>query len=308
MFPNPIQPHQAMTQSPTQFAASALAAIKELGSINVPFAELDPRAPASVENVLANRSGIDPETDLVSIPGAWLHLHLKLQASRESLGGGLLLLGSNAGRVVVSPVTALARIAMEASAVSLWLCSNSITWEERLRRFSQIHLKAVFTCLKVMGYDPRDRPDPSTVSKNINLSIEECHSQIDWVKARGWTCSKGKRKGKEPTIRTWAEEVPTYTSMMKEASAAAGLPNEELRSLYAIFSASVHTNPVTVIGGSREGELLRLASAPGAIATALGIYGRAWIQVASWCGVPRQDGALRNLSAVVGVGAALDPQ
>lgn len=297
-----------MTQLPSQFAASALSAIKELGTIDVPFAELAPRAPASVENVLANQSGIDPDNDLVSIPGAWLHLHLKLQASREYLGGGLLLYGSSAGRAVVSPVTALARIAMEASAVSLWLCDHTITWEERLRRFSQLHLKAVFTCLKVMGCDPRDRPDPSTVTKDINLAIEDCHSQIAWVKARGWTCTKGKRRGKEPSIRTWAEEVPSYTSMMKEASVVAGFPHEELRSLYAVFSASVHTNPVTVIGGSREGELLRLASAPGAISAALGIYGRAWVQVASWCGVPCPDGALENLLAVVAVGAASELQ
>ena len=297
-----------MTQSLTQFAASALSAIKELGTIDVPFAELDPRAPASVENALANRSGIDPENDLVSIPGAWLHLHLKLQASRDYLGAGLVLLGSNTGRAVVSPVTALARIAMEASAVSLWLCSNTITWEERLRRFSQLHLKAVFTSLKAMGNDPRDRPDPSTVSKDIKLSIEDCHSQINWAEDRGWTCSKGKQKGKKPTIRTWAAEVPTFTSMMKEASVVAGLPHEELRFLYAVFSASVHTNPVTVIGGSSEGERVRLASAPGAISTALAIYGRACIQVASWCGVPCPDGALENLFAIVAVGAALDPQ
>ena len=60
------------------------------------------------------------------------------------------------------------------------------------------------------------------------------------------------------------------------------------------YKASALTNPVIVIGGSSEGERLRLASAPSAISAALAIYGMAWVQVASWCGVPYPDGALEN--------------
>ena len=62
--------------------------------------------------------------------------------------------------------------------------------------------------------------------------------------------------------------------MMNEASVVAGIPPGKLRSLYAKYSESVHTNPVTVIGGSSEGERVRSASASGAISTVLAIYGR----------------------------------
>ena len=269
-----------------------------MDSIDVPFAELDPTAQAAVENALAIRSGIDPETDLVSIRGAWYHLHLILQAAREHLGGGLFLLGSNTGRAVVNPVQALARIAMEASAVSLWLCSNTITCEERLRRFSQLHLKAAHTILRAMGIAPHNPPDPSAVDKDITLSIEEFRKLIDWVTARGWTCRRGKQQGKEPTIRTWIREIPTYSDLCSEASVVVGLPTKNLRLLYSTYSTAVHTNPVTVISGSSEAELARLTSAHGAITTAVATYGMASRQFASWCGVPCPDGALKKFMAV----------
>ena len=287
-----------MTPPPTQLIAWSLSVIKELDSINVAFADLDPTAPAAVETILANRSGIDPEIDLVSIRGAWLQLHLQLQAARENLLGGLYLLGSNTGRTFLNPVFALARIAMEASAVSLWLCDNTITWDERLRRFSQLHLKATRNCLNAMGIDPRNAPEPSTVDKDTILSIEDCHTLIDWVKARGWTCRRGKQQGKNPTIRTWVREIPPYSDLMNEASVVVGLPPENLRRLYSVCSISVHTNPVTVIGGSSEGELARLDSAHGSIAIAVAIYGMACRHFASWCGVPFPDGVLKNLAAI----------
>lgn len=283
---------------PTQLIGSALSLIKELGSLDVDFVGLDPTAPAVVESTLAHRSGINPETDLISIQGAWLHLHLTLQAVREHLVGGLYLLGSNAERTFLNPVQALARIAMEASAVSLWLCSNTITWDERLRRFSQLHLRATRDCLRAMGIDPHNAPDPSTVDKDIVLSIGDCHKLIEWVKARGWTCRRGKEQGKDPTIRTWVREVPAYSHMMNEASVVVGLPPENLRRLYSTCSTSVHTNPVTVIGGSSEAELVRLASAHGSIATAVALYGMAWRQFASWCDVPFPEGALKHLIAI----------
>lgn len=66
--------------------------------------------------------------------------------------------------------------------MSLWLCSNTIRWDERLRRFSQLHLKAAYTVLKATGIDPRNAPGPSTVDKDIILSFGDCHTLIDWVK------------------------------------------------------------------------------------------------------------------------------
>ena len=87
-----------------------------------------------------------------------------------------------------------------------------------------------------------------------------------------------------------------------------GAPPRETEVLYSVYSTSVHTNPVTVISGSSEAELARLDSAHGAIATTVAIYGRAWIQFASWCGVPYPGGALENIFAVLREGAASDRQ
>lgn len=287
-----------MTPPPTQLIGSALSLIKELGSLDVNFPALDPTAPAVVESSLAHRSGIDPEIDLVSIQGAWLHLHLTLQAAREHLVGGLYLLGSNSGRTFLNPVQALARNAMEASSVSFWLCSNTITWDERLRRFSQLYLKATRDCLQAIGVDPRNAPEPSAVDKDIVLSIKDCHKLIEWVRDRGWTCRKGRQHGKEPTIRTWVREVPAYSEMMNEASLVVGLPPENLRRLYSACSTSVHSNPVTVIGGSSGAELVRLATAHSSIATAVALYGMVCRHFASWCGLPFPDGALRDFIAI----------
>lgn len=91
---------------------------------------------------------------------------------------------------------------------------------------------------------------------------------------------------------------------MDEASVVVGLPPENLSLLYSAYSTSMHTNPVTVISGSSEAELARLDSAHSAIATTVAIYGWAWMQFASWCGVPCPRGALENILAVLREGAA----
>ena len=95
---------------------------------------------------------------------------------------------------------------------------------------------------------------------------------------------------------------------MNEASLVVGLPPKNLRLLYSVYSNSVHANPVTVMSGSSEAELARLDSVYGAIATTVAFYGRAWIQFASWCGVPYPGGALENIFAVLREGAASDRQ
>ena len=118
----------------------------------------------------------------------------------------------------MNPVQALARIAMEASAVSLWLCSHNRRWEERLQRFSQLHLRTMVEGLKAMGIYPSDPPDPSTVNKNVTLSIEHCNTLMAWVGSRGWTCRRRKMSGKKPTIRTWVREIPAYSDVMKRAA------------------------------------------------------------------------------------------
>lgn len=287
------------TTPPYDLIDSGRAVLAQLTGVALDFEALAPTAPAAVENTLASRSGVDPESDLISIPAVWLHLQLRLHAAREHLASSLYLIGLTPQRAVVNPATTLARSAVEASAVSLWLCSNTITWEERLRRVSQVHLASTVSCLKAMGIDPGNPPEPSSVESEIALSIEDCKALIEWVTSRGWTCRRGKNQGKEPTIRTWAREMPAYSELMNEASTVIALPTGVLRQLYALYSRSVHTDPVTVISGPSEAELARIASAHGAIATAVLFYGLAWRLFASWCAVPCPSDALEKISAVL---------
>ena len=188
---------------------------------------------------------------------------------------------------------------MEASATCLWLCSDQITPEERLRRFSQLHLRSAYTCLKEEGVDPSNPPDRSTVEKDIALTMAECDALIDWVKGRGWTCKKGKNK--EPTVSRWVREVPTFSDLIGEASTIVPVSPEGLRTLHSISSRSVHSDPVTVARGSTaEDELARMSLALDTIATALVFYSIAWKLFASWCSVPYPEDAISHHIAELG--------
>ena len=291
-----------MQKPPYGFVATSLELIEELDDIKRNCTEgFDSSSPASAENGVANRSGIDPEVEFVSIPGVCLHLHMKLHAAREHLLSCLYLVGSNAEGTLVNSIQALARSALEASATCLWLCSNKITWEERLRKFSQLHLKSAYTSLREEGIDLNDRPDPSTVGQHIIVTIAECDTLINEVKAQGWMCREGKNKGKTPTIRRWVGELPTHSDIMKNAAAIIPVDPETLRVLYSLSSRSVHTDPVTVASGStEEDENDRLSLAVGAITTALMFYELAWRLLASWCAVPYPEDTMRNHVARLG--------
>ena len=291
-----------MQKPPFGFGATSLELIGELDDIKHNCTEgFDSSSPASAENSVANRSGINPKLDFVSIPGVRLHLHLKLYAAREHLLSCIYLIGSNAERTLVNSIQSLARSALEGAVTCLWLCSNRITWEERLRRFSQLHLKSAYTSLKEEGIDLNNRPDPSTVAEHIVLTMEECDTLIKEVNAQGWLCKKGKNAGKTPAIRRWVGELPTHSDIMKDAAAIVQVDPETLRSLYSVSSRSVHTDPVTVASGStEEDENERLILAVGAITTALMFYELAWRLLASWCAVPYPEDTMRSHVARLG--------
>ncbi len=293
-----------MQKPPVDFLAMALRAINELDDVEFRcrgFESLDLSSPAAKENTAANRAGIDPAADLVSIPGVHLHLHLKLYAAREHLLGCLSLVGSNAERTLVNPVQALARSAVESSATCLWLCSNKITPGERLRRFSQLHLKSAYTSLRDEGIDPNNPPDPSSIPRDLALTLAECDTLIDEVKARGWLCRRGKSKGKTPTVSSWVRELPSYSDLMRDASSIFPMSPEALRCIYSMSSRSVHTDPVTVASGSTEGdEISRLACALSATYGAFAFYATALRLLASWCSVSNPDETICDRFADMG--------
>jgi len=270
---------------PTPFLEAALDAVRELDCIAPSLSCATPTvgSPAGNETIVANQSDIDPQTDLVSIPGVCLHLRLKLCAAREHLLACIWLVRSGAERTLLNPVQALTRSALEASATCIWLCSNQITGEERLRRFSQLHLRSAYTCLKDEGFDATNRPDPATAHADIVLTWDECQTLINEVKARGWVCRKGKHKGKMPTISRWVAELPKFSDMVQDAATVVSLPAEGMRAIYSMSSRSVHTDPVMVAGGSTDDEeQARLSMALDATITALMFYGLAWKLIASW--------------------------
>ena len=94
-----------MQNPPVKHIRAALDLIKELDTIKPNCTEtFDLSSQAASENIIANRSGMDSTVDLVSIPGARLHLHLKLYAAREHLLACIYLVGSNAERTLVNPI------------------------------------------------------------------------------------------------------------------------------------------------------------------------------------------------------------
>ena len=289
-----------MQKPPVKLMRAALNLIEELDTIKSDCTEaFDSSSQAAAENTVAIRSGINAKVDLVSIPGVRLHLHLKLYAAREDLLSCIYLIGSNAELTLMNSIQALARSAMEASATCLWLCSNKITWEERLRRHSQLHLKSAYTCLKEEGIDPNNPPDRSTIGEDIILTMEECNTIINWVKGRGWTCKRGRNR--ESTISRWVGELPSYSDLMKEAATIIPVSPEHLRSIYSMYSRSVHTDPVTVAGGStEEDERARRSIAMAATASALMFYAVAWKLLASWCSVPYPEDAISHHIAELG--------
>ena len=291
-----------MPKPPVNHIRAALDIIKELDAIKPNCTEtFDPSSQAAAENTVANRSGMDSKIDLVSIPGTRLHLHLKLYAAREHLLACIYLVGSNAERTLVNPIQASARMALEAVATCLWLCSNEITWVERLRRHSQLHLQSTYTSLKEARLLLDTAPTKSGIEEEIAELTAECESLVDWVKGRGWTCHRKKVAGKKPTTSTWVEELPRPTELVKQGLAILELPPEVIHGIYSVYSRSVHTDPVTVASGStEEEEQARLSIAVGAITNTLLMYELAWRLLASWCSVPYPKEAIRRLMMDLG--------
>ena len=291
-----------MQKPPVKLMRAALDIIRELDAIKPNCTEtFDPSSQAASENTVANRSGVDSTVDLVSIPGARQHLHLKLYAAREHMLACIYLVGSNAERTLVNPIQALARPAFEAIATCLWLCSNEITWVERLRRHSQLHLQSTHTSLKEARLSLDTNPTRLAAEEEIAALQAECDAVIDWVKARGWTCRRKNVAGKEPTVGAWVKELPRPTELVKQGLAIVPLPPEVTHGIYSVYSRSVHTDPVTVAGGStEEDELARLSIAVGALTNTLMFYELAWRLLASWCSVPYPEDAISHHIAEFG--------
>ena len=273
--------------------------IEELDAVEVQcreFGSLDPSSPAVSEDTFVNREGGDPATDFISIRGVHLHLHLKLHAAREHLMGCLTLIGSKGEEPLMNPIRSLARSAFESSVTCFWLCNNQITTEERLRRFSQLHLRSTYNALRDMGIDINSPPDPTSIPSDIALILDDCNALIGEVNTRGWLCRRGKTKSNAPTVSRWVRELPTYSDMVRDASSIIPMDSADLRNVYSSFSGSVHSDPVTMAGRTIEAnDIMRLWMALVATHTAFIFYTSAMKLVASWSGVPYPEETIHGL-------------
>ena len=273
---------------PVEFVSTALRMVKELDNIQIGLTDLEPSSQAARENEASIRWGVvDPTSDLLTIPGACVRLLLTAGAAREHLLSCISLLASNAERTPMNSIQALCRMSLEASSAALWLCSNRISWEERLRRHSQLRLRSADTSLKEGETGAIGAPTSAEVRQEIEEDRLECDTVMGFIHRRGWTCRKGRNAGKTPTIKQWLNELPNHSEMLMEAAEIASLPPEYMRALYKISSRSVHADPVIMASGSTdEDEASRLSLSMAATGTTLAFYGVAWQWIASWCSIP----------------------
>lgn len=285
-----------MQKPPVEFVSTALRMVKELDNIKIGFTDLEPSSPAAREHEASVRWGVvDPSSDLLNIPGACVRLMLTADAAREHLLSCITLLASNAERTPKNSIQALCRMSLEASSTALWLCSNRISWEERLRRHTQLRLRSADTSLKEGETGAIGDPSSADVRQQIEEDKAECDTVMDFVHRKEWKCRTGKHPAEKPTVKQWINELPNYSEMLKEAAEIVNLPPEYMRALYRISSRSVHPDPLLMASGSTEEEEAgRLSLAMVATATTLAVYGVAWKWIASWCSFPYPHGAIAS--------------
>lgn len=278
------------------FVGAALGLLAELDNIEIVPTDLVSTSAAARGHEAAVLSGIDPTSDPVSVHKVCHHLHLVLDASKEHLLGCFYLLLTEGERTLTNPIQALARISWEASATCLWLCSEKISWEERLRRYSQLRLRSVYTSIKESrGFDTNSASGGSATEQTISVIQAECDSLIEFVHRRGWTCRKGKHSGKQPTAPQWVNELPSYVELVTEAATIFDSIPEQTRSFYSAISRAVHADPITaMLGSTDEDEAIRLHQAMSATGTSLIFYAAAWKFFAHWCSVPFPDEAVSD--------------
>ena len=285
-----------MQEARVEFASIALRMVKELDNIQIGLTDLEPSSQAARENEASIRWGaVDPTSDPITIPGACVRLLLTAGAAREHLLGSISLLGSNAERTPVNSIQALCRMSLEASSTALWLCSDRISWEQRLRRHSQLRLRSAHTSLTEGETGAIGDPTSADVRQEIEEDKLECDTVMGFVHRRGWTCRKRRNAGKTPTLKQWLDELPNYSDMLMEAAEIASLPPVQMRGLYRIASRSVHADPVLMASGSTDAdEASRLSLAVVATGTTLMFYGVACKWIASWCSIPYPHEAIAS--------------
>ena len=144
----------------------------------------------------------------------------------------------NTGPVVRWSSLSLTRSLIEASADCLWLADPTLDLDARLRRTSQMFVRACDEMLRMLP-DAQETTsrflsiDP--VAKDICLEARD--SALKWAKAQGWTCANGKII----TRNRWIREIPSH----KEMVALAGQEEPDYwKDVYSMLSGTTHSQPL----------------------------------------------------------------
>ena len=144
----------------------------------------------------------------------------------------------NTGPVVRWSSLSLTRSLIEASADCLWLADPTLDLDARLRRTSQMFVRACDEMLRMLP-DAQETTsrflsiDP--VAKDICLEARD--SALKWAKAQGWTCANGKTI----TRNRWIREIPSH----KEMVALAGQEEPDYwKDVYSMLSGTTHSQPL----------------------------------------------------------------
>ncbi len=155
------------------------------------------------------------ETNYITIPGAADYAIRSIGIAGIHTVAAARLLLDDFRHFPSSSVMALARISTEASANAVWICDNTIRWDERLRRFATLFLDR-------MKASRQDLSSVAGADEEADSVIAQTESEIA---EHGWQCVP----------------LPSYTERVKKMWEPFGI--EGLSDFYGMTSKAIHADP-----------------------------------------------------------------
>ena len=132
----------------------------------------------------------------------------------------------------------LTRSLIEASADCLWLADPTLNLDTRLRRTSQMFVRACGEMLRILPDTLDGTPRFLSIDPDAKpICLEARNAALEWAKAQGWTCARGK----SITPTRWVAEIPSHTEAV--ALAAQGTP-DYWKDVYRMLSGATHSQPL----------------------------------------------------------------
>ena len=153
----------------------------------------------------------------------------------------------NTGSVVRWSSLSLTRSLIEASADCLWLADPTLNLDTRLRRTSQMFVRAYGEILRLLPDPQETTPRFLSIDPGAKATcLEARDAALKWAIAQGWTCGNGKTI----TPARWIGEIPSHKELV--ALAAQGEP-DYWKDVYSMLSGATHSQPLLVTLSLSEG-------------------------------------------------------